>query len=88
VELVHIAPVARQRDPSDIRRRDRARSSIEVSQPRALFGSKDFQLGWDLRTRTSYEVASDGRFLFAVPVEETDARPIVAVVDWTAGLPR
>jgi serine/threonine protein kinase len=63
-------------------------ATAEVSAAKPLFHSNDFQLGWDLRVRTTYEVASDGRFLFAVPVEEPDARPIVAVVDWTSGLPR
>jgi Tol biopolymer transport system component len=63
-------------------------STAEVLEPKLLFNSKDFQLGWDLRVRTTYEVASDGRFLFAVPVDEPDARPIIAVVDWTAGLVR
>ena len=70
-------------------------ASVRFNGPKAeaidlkpLFNSKDFQLGWDLRVRTSYEVASDGRFLFAIPVDEPDARPIVAVADWTAGLPR
>jgi hypothetical protein len=63
-------------------------TAAEVLEPKPLFNSKDFQLGWDLRVRTTYEVAADGRFLFAVPVDEPDARPIVAVVDWTAGLAR
>jgi Tol biopolymer transport system component len=63
-------------------------TTAEIPPPKPLFNSKDFQLGWDLRVRTTYEVASDGRFLFAVPVEAPDARPIVAVVDWKAGLPK
>jgi Tol biopolymer transport system component len=63
-------------------------AAAEVSEPKPLFGNKDFQLSWDPRVRTSFDVTADGRFLFAVPVEEPDARPIVAVVDWTAGLPR
>jgi Tol biopolymer transport system component len=63
-------------------------ASAEVFPPKALFASKDFELGWDLRVRTSYEVSADGRFLLAVPVEEPDARPIVAVIDWATGLPR
>jgi hypothetical protein len=62
--------------------------SAEISAPKPLFTSKDFQLGWDLRVRTFYEVSADGRFLLAVPVEDPDARPIVAVVDWATGLPR
>ena len=60
--------------------------SAEVLEPKPLFFGKDFLLGWDLRTRTTYEVAADGRFLFAVPVDEPDARPVVAVVDWAATL--
>jgi Tol biopolymer transport system component len=63
-------------------------SNAEVLEPKPLFFSKDFLLGWDLRTRTTYEVASDGRFLFAVPVDEPDARSVVAVVDWAAPLTR
>jgi eukaryotic-like serine/threonine-protein kinase len=63
-------------------------TSLEVLQAKPLFGNKDFQLHWDLRVRTSYEVDSNGRFLFAFPVDEPDARPVVAVVDWTAGLPK
>jgi serine/threonine protein kinase len=60
--------------------------TAEVSEPKMLFGSRNFQLSWDPRVRTTYEVTADGRFLFAVPIEEPDARPVVAVVDWTAGL--
>jgi serine/threonine protein kinase len=62
--------------------------ALQISEPSPLFASKDFQLGWDLRARTTYEVSSDGRFLFAVPVDEPDARPVVAVVDWAAPLAR
>ena len=61
-------------------------TNAEALEPTALFFRKDFLLGWDLRTRTTYEVASDGRFLFAVPVDEPDTRPVVAVVDWAAAL--
>jgi Tol biopolymer transport system component len=63
-------------------------SVAEVLEPKPLFASPNFDLGWDPRVRTSYEVSSDGRFLFAVPVEETEVRPLMAVVDWAAGLPR
>jgi len=46
-----------------------------VLEAKPLFFNKDFQVGWDLRVRTTYEVDSDGRFLFAVPLGEPDARP-------------
>jgi hypothetical protein len=59
-----------------------------VLEAKPLFFNKDFQVGWDLRVRTTYEVDSDGRFLFALPLGEPDARPVVAVVDWTAELPQ
>ena len=62
--------------------------TAEVLEPKPLCASKDFQLGWDLRMWTSYEVDSAGRFLFAVPVDDPDARPVVAVVNWTTGLAR
>jgi dipeptidyl aminopeptidase/acylaminoacyl peptidase len=79
-EIYFISP-ARNLMAAPVRRNG---TNAEVLEPKPLFFSKDFLLGWDLRTRTTYEVTSDGRFLFAVPVDEPDARPVVAVVDWTA----
>jgi hypothetical protein len=60
--------------------------TAEVLDTKPLFSNKDFRLGWDPRVRTTYEVSVDGRFLFPLPVDERDARPLVAVVDWAAGL--
>ena len=34
----------------------------------------------------AFDVSSDGRFLFATPVEQTSAAPITVVVNWQAGL--
>jgi Tol biopolymer transport system component len=61
-------------------------TTAEVLDTKPLFANRDFRLGWDPRVRTTYEVSADGRFLFPLPLEEADARPIVAVVDWAAGL--
>ncbi len=62
--------------------------SAEPGPPKVLFRSEGFRWGWGNRNLSSYEVAADGRFLVSVPAEEPGARPIVAVLDWTAGLPR
>jgi Tol biopolymer transport system component len=60
----------------------------KVSDPRPLFGNEALRWNWGNRNQASYEVASDGRFLVAVSAEDPGARPVVAVLDWTAGLPK
>jgi eukaryotic-like serine/threonine-protein kinase len=54
----------------------------EPGIPRALF---DVRLG---PKNPGFDVAKDGRFLIAVPVEQTSSVPINVVVNWTAGLKR
>ncbi|MFN2385494.1 MAG: hypothetical protein ABR576_04305 [Thermoanaerobaculia bacterium] len=62
--------------------------SVEVGQPRPLFEHEALRWTWGNRNQTSYEVASGKRFVLAVSAEEPGARPVIAVLDWTAGLPK
>ncbi len=60
--------------------------TIEAGTPVALFDTPlTFQRGQLPRTHR-YDVAPDGRFLLAVPKATAAAPPIVAVMNWTAGL--
>ena len=50
--------------------------------------AEGFRWTWGTRSQSSYEVGPDGNFLVSVPAEEPGARPVVAVLDWSAGLPK
>jgi hypothetical protein len=58
---------------------------LTASLPRPLFETDVIPL---LEMRNHYDVSSDGRFLFAIPLQKTSAPTINAVVNWTADLKR
>jgi Tol biopolymer transport system component/predicted Ser/Thr protein kinase len=57
---------------------------FEAGIPKPLFDVRT--AGLDLRSASVYDVAEDGRFLIAVPVEQGGTTPITVVVNWQAGL--
>ena len=54
----------------------------EAAVPQPLFDVRPAQ------GNPGFDVAKDGRFLIATPVEQTSAAPITVVVNWLAGLKR
>jgi serine/threonine protein kinase len=60
---------------------------LVASLPRPMFRTNAIPLV-EMRMRNHYDVSSDRRFLFAIPVEKSSASTITAVVNWTADLKR
>jgi hypothetical protein len=61
-------------------------ATLEPGTPVVLFPTHIVGGGVDAQQGRQYDVASDGRFLLNVPVEQTAAPSLTVVLNWTAGL--